>query len=160
QASVFLLDDGPECRVSDTRVTEVGVEPTQHRLSTCRLCRLAYPVVQLQTWELNPASRLMRPGRAPARLQCVNSGDRGIRTQPFSVLSGATPAGWSTSPCRTSNQRLVGESNPYPQVDTLGSWPLDERAVSVPRVGIEPTLPARAAALQAAWRPTARPKAL
>ena len=30
---------------------------------------------------------------------------------------------------------------------------------TVPRVGIEPTLPARAAALQAAWRPTARPKA-
>jgi hypothetical protein len=25
--------------------------------------------VQLQTRELNPASRLMRPGRAPARLQ-------------------------------------------------------------------------------------------
>jgi hypothetical protein len=23
----------------------------------------------LQTWELNPASRLMRPGRTPARLQ-------------------------------------------------------------------------------------------
>src|SRR5262249_4671996 len=124
------------------------------------VCRLAYPVVQLQTWELNPASRLMRPGRAPARLQCVNSGDGGIRTHTFSVLSGATPAGWSTSPCRTSNQRLVGESNPYPQVDTLGSWPLDERAVSVPRVGIVPTFPARAAALQAAWRLTARPKAL
>ena len=51
-------------------MTEVGVEPTLHRFSTCRLCRLAYPVVQLQTWELNPASRLMRPGRAPARLQC------------------------------------------------------------------------------------------
>ena len=41
----------------------------------------------------------------------------------------------------------------YPQ-------PLDQRAVSaVPRVGIEPTLPRRAAALQAAWRPTARPEA-
>ena len=26
-------------------VTEVGVEPTLHRLSTCRLCRLAYPVL-------------------------------------------------------------------------------------------------------------------
>ena len=26
-------------------VTEVGVEPTLHRLSTCRLCRLAYPVI-------------------------------------------------------------------------------------------------------------------
>jgi hypothetical protein len=62
-------------------VTEVGVEPTLRRLSTCRLYRLAYPVgdpktgvspalrLQLQTWELNPASRLMRPGRAPARLQ-------------------------------------------------------------------------------------------
>jgi hypothetical protein len=24
----------------------------------------------LQTWELNPASRLMRPGRTPARLHC------------------------------------------------------------------------------------------
>ena len=50
-------------------MTEVGVEPTLRRLSTCRLCQLAYPVVQLQTRELNPASRLMRPGRAPARLQ-------------------------------------------------------------------------------------------
>jgi hypothetical protein len=30
----------------------------------------------------------------------------------------------------------------------------------VPRVGIEPTLPRRAAALQAAWRTTARPKAI
>ena len=29
----------------------------------------------------------------------------------------------------------------------------------MPRVGIEPTLPRRAAALQAAWRPTARPEA-
>jgi hypothetical protein len=27
----------------------------------------------LQTWELNPASRLMRPGRAPARLQYLSN---------------------------------------------------------------------------------------
>jgi hypothetical protein len=33
------------------------------------------------------------------------------------------------------------------------------RVSQVPRVGIEPTLPARASALQADWRPTARPKA-
>lgn len=63
EAGVFLLDDGP------SSVTEVGIEPTLHRFSTCRLCRLAYPVIQLQTWELNPASRLMRPGRTPVRLQ-------------------------------------------------------------------------------------------
>ena len=55
--------------------------------------------VELQTWESNPASRLMRPGRAPARLQGV-SGDGGIRTHTFHVLSVATPAGWSTSPSR------------------------------------------------------------
>jgi hypothetical protein len=47
---------------------------------------------KLQTWELNPASRLMRPGRAPARLHQGASGDGGIRTHTVHVLSVATPA--------------------------------------------------------------------
>jgi hypothetical protein len=78
--------------------------------------------------------------------------------------------------------------NPCRQVDNLKSWPLEERAVlqergtrsselgvnavlvfvlhstfrasRVTRVGIEPTLPVRAAALQAARWPTTRPKAV
>jgi hypothetical protein len=54
----------------------------------------------LQTWESNPAPGLMRPKRAPARLQWRSSGDGGIRTHTVHVLSVATPAGWSTSPCR------------------------------------------------------------
>ena len=58
----------------------------------------SFPVAatELQTWELNPASRLMRPSRAPARLQ--GSGDGGIRTHTVHVLSVATPSRWSTSP--------------------------------------------------------------
>ena len=105
----------------------MGVEPTLDRLSTCRLYQLAYPVAsnsrgawdsnpacqayetrpgacpparrfQLRTWELNPASRLMRPGRAPARPQFIISGDGGIRTHTVHVLSVATPSSWSTSP--------------------------------------------------------------
>ena len=64
KAGVVLLDHGP-------RLTGVGVEPTQRRLSTCGLYQLAYPDEQLQTWELNPATGLMKPSRAPARLQSV-----------------------------------------------------------------------------------------
>jgi hypothetical protein len=90
-------------------VTSVGVEPT--RLAAPALDRPCIPVPargrgqppaggQLQTWESNPASRRMRPGRAPARLHSVPSGDGGIRTHTVHVLSVATPAGWSTSPCR------------------------------------------------------------
>src|SRR5262245_37012519 len=42
---------------------------------------------------------------------------------------------------------------------SLFTFPFSLFTVPVPRVGIEPTLPRRAAALQAARRPTARPKA-
>lgn len=49
-------------------MTPVGVEPTVLRLSTGSVYQFQHRV-ELQTWELNPASRLMRPGRAPARLQ-------------------------------------------------------------------------------------------
>ena len=47
------------------RVTEVGVEPTLHRLSTCRLCQLAYPVDQLPRGGgrvAAPGDRTRRPG--------------------------------------------------------------------------------------------------
>ena len=60
--------------LASASVTEVGVEPTQHRLSTCRLCRLAYPVVQLRSPGLEPGSQAYetRPStRPPASTETV-----------------------------------------------------------------------------------------
>ena len=109
-----------------------------------------YEIVrQLQTWELNPESRLMRPERAPARLQNV-SGDGGIRTHTVHVLSVATPAGWSTSPAP-----LAGFE---PATSTVTKWRALQTApqglvlsnpkskISNPKsrerpVGVEPTHP-------------------
>ena len=49
------------------RVTEVGVEPTSSRLSTCRLCQLAYPVVQLRSLGIEPSVQAYetRPSASP-----------------------------------------------------------------------------------------------
>ena len=81
--------------------------PCGARLSTGPVYQFQHEVSQLRTRESNPASRLMRPGRAPARPQCVASGDGGIRTHTVHVLSVATPASWSTSPCRDSSSRVT-----------------------------------------------------
>ena len=51
KTGILLLDDEP------ISVTEVGVEPTLHRLSTCRLYRLAYPVIELRSLGLEPRNQ-------------------------------------------------------------------------------------------------------
>jgi hypothetical protein len=64
-----VIDSGPGGIRTLTPVTapasETGVTTRFHHQAMCTI------VAQLQTRELNPASRLMRPGRAPARLQSL-----------------------------------------------------------------------------------------
>jgi hypothetical protein len=74
--------------------------------------------IQLRTRELNPAIRLMRPDRAPARPQYWRfhpSGDGGIRTHTVHVLSVTTPTSWSTSPVFKRGTRSAerGTENQY-----------------------------------------------
>jgi hypothetical protein len=118
--------------------------------------------IQLQTRESNPASRLMRPERAPARLQ--GSSDGGSRTHTTRLLRPRPLPGWATSlsidPCGIRT-RVAGVRDRRPE-------PLDERAeflrAATARgrvrqcVGQGSNLPGpRAAGLQPGGTPLCRP---
>lgn len=73
-------------------MTEVGVEPTQNRPSTCWLCRLAYPVEQSRSG-VGPRCGASEARKRRSIRNSWSSGDGGIRTHTVHVLSVATPAG-------------------------------------------------------------------
>ena len=85
--------------------------------------------VQLQTRELNPASRLMRPGRAPARLQSlVVSGQLSV----IRFCRGSVPTSLPTANCQltTPQSDPWGNRTPTYRLRTCRPRPLDERASS------------------------------
>jgi hypothetical protein len=61
------------CRL---KVTGVGVEPTLDRLSTCRLCRLAYPVVSVRGPGIEPGDQAYetRASTSPPRNSVADPG--------------------------------------------------------------------------------------
>lgn len=88
---ISVSPPGPDCSGREGIRTPIGLKAMRVSSAPRRTVSGSLPN-ELQAWELNPATRLMRPSRAPALLHQIptppfsKSGDGGIRTHNIPFL--------------------------------------------------------------------------
>jgi hypothetical protein len=120
----------------DHSVAEVGIEPTDTRLSTWPLCLFAYPAMkESRTQESHLAAGRMRPGRALARPQrnCEGRSRTGIGRRMKPCWNHSSPLR-SQYPRQDSNLR----SSPR-QGDAVAAGPREHDVQTAETEGVEPS---------------------